>query len=354
MPLDILRDSTFGNIVNYLSKGRYLPYEDQKPGYTVPQRYLIPSSPTIRQNSLPPSRTISQSPTFVGSVGSPPATLVNEHGICKEVAGKEMEENKGMSKLGEQEQGKEMSEKGYSHKEVDAERNDEDPTTYPFVVAFEENDQDRPQNWSPRKRYFVGVLIGALTFSIYVASAIYTSSIPGIMQEYGVGEVAAVAGLSLYVAGYGISPSTFSYSLSYDSRSFLLLLPTFFAVVLSPMQEVPSFGRNPVYIVGLALFLIFQIPPIFAPNIGTILVFRFLAGAAGGPALATGGASMGDIVPGHHYAIALVSSARTLASPLWLTILSALRVAGRWVPCSAQFSDPSSSVVSHSVSRFLF
>jgi len=210
MPLDILRDSTFGNIVNYLSKGRYLPYEDQKPGYTVPQRYLTPSSPAFRQNSLPPSRTISQSPTFVGSVGSPPATLVNEHGICKELAGKEMDENKGMSKLGEQEQGKEMSEKGYSHNEVDAERNDEDLTTYPFIVAFEENDQDRPQNWSPRKRYFVGVLIGALTFSIYVASAIYTSSIPGIMQEYGVGEVAGVAGLSLYVAGYGISPSAFT------------------------------------------------------------------------------------------------------------------------------------------------
>ena len=85
-------------------------------------------------------------------------------------------------------------------------------------------------------------------------------------------------------------------------------------MVLSPVQEVASFGRNPVYIAGLALFLIFQIPPIFAPNIGTILVFRFLAGAAGGPALATGGASMGDIVPGNHYAIALVSFASKLTS----------------------------------------
>jgi len=207
MPLDILRDSTFGNIVNYLSKGRYLPYEDQKPGYAIPQRYLTPSSPNSRQNSLPPSRTISQSPTFVGSVGSPPATLVNEHGICKELANKEEEENKGISKSSE-EQEQALSEKDYGRDQADIERNDQDAATPPFVVKFEENDQDRPQNWSPRKRYFVGFLIGALTFAIYVASAIYTSSIPGIMQEYGVGEVAAVAGLTLFVAGYGISPST--------------------------------------------------------------------------------------------------------------------------------------------------
>lgn len=58
------------------------------------------------------------------------------------------------------------------------------------------------------------------------------------------------------------------------------------------MQETPILGRNPVYIISLALFVIFQLPCIFAPNIGTILVFRFLAGFVGSPALATGGASI--------------------------------------------------------------
>lgn len=64
------------------------------------------------------------------------------------------------------------------------------------------------------------------------------------------------------------------------------------------MQELPGWGRNPVYIVGLALFVLFQIPPIAGDNIAVVLVFRFLAGFFGSPALATGGASMAGASPG--------------------------------------------------------
>lgn len=63
-------------------------------------------------------------------------------------------------------------------------------------------------------------------------------------------------------------------------------------VLLSPLQDMPIFGRNPIYIIGLFLFVVFQIPVIFAPNIATVLVFRFLAGFVASPAIATGGASM--------------------------------------------------------------
>lgn len=62
---------------------------------------------------------------------------------------------------------------------------------------------------------------------------------------------------------------------------------------LAPLQEMPLIGRTPIYIIGLFLFVVFQVPPIFAKNIGTILTFRFFAGFVGSPALATGGASVG-------------------------------------------------------------
>ena len=77
------------------------------------------------------------------------------------------------------------------------------------------------------------------------------------------------------------------------------------AVILSPIQELPKIGRNPVYIIGLALFVIFQIPEILAKNMATVLIFRFFSGFVGGPALATGGASMGDIFPPEHLAVAI-------------------------------------------------
>lgn len=51
-----------------------------------------------------------------------------------------------------------------------------------------------------RKKVFVGSLISLLTFAVYVGSAIYTSSVPGLMAEFGVGEVTAISGLTLFVA----------------------------------------------------------------------------------------------------------------------------------------------------------
>lgn len=64
---------------------------------------------------------------------------------------------------------------------------------------------------------------------------------------------------------------------------------------LVPLQELPSLGRNPVYIYGLAIFAIFQAPIVSAKSFGLVLAFRFLTGFTGSPALATGGASMGDV-----------------------------------------------------------
>ena len=41
MGLDIVRDSTLGQIVNRLSGGSLLPYPDQRADYVVPRRYLL-------------------------------------------------------------------------------------------------------------------------------------------------------------------------------------------------------------------------------------------------------------------------------------------------------------------------
>jgi MFS transporter, DHA1 family, multidrug resistance protein len=57
---------------------------------------------------------------------------------------------------------------------------------------------------------------------------------------------------------------------------------------LTPLQELPAIGRNPVYIGGLFIFVLFQLPIAVAKNFSTILAFRFLTGFFGSPALATG------------------------------------------------------------------
>jgi len=92
------------------------------------------------------------------------------------------------------------------------------------------------------------------------------------MEHFHVSQTKATLGLSLYVIGYGIGPLLFS-----------------------PISEIPAIGRNPVYIATLFVFVILQIPTIYAPNMSTLLAMRFWAGFVGSPALATGGASIQDM-----------------------------------------------------------
>ena len=54
------------------------------------------------------------------------------------------------------------------------------------------------------KKIWVMFQVCLLTFSVYIGSAIYTSGIEVIMQEYHVSLVSATLGLTLFVAGYGL------------------------------------------------------------------------------------------------------------------------------------------------------
>jgi DHA1 family multidrug resistance protein-like MFS transporter len=127
-------------------------------------------------------------------------------------------------------------------------------------------------NWSLLKKCFVTFVIYLLTFSIYIGSAIYTPGIEDITMEFGVSQVKATLGLTLFVAGYGLGPT-----------------------IWAPLLEIPQIGRNPIYIATLFVFIVFQVPTALPHNFAMLLCFRFLTGFVGSPALATGGASIGDM-----------------------------------------------------------
>ncbi|KAK6842742.1 hypothetical protein PG990_005325 [Apiospora arundinis] len=142
-----------------------------------------------------------------------------------------------------------------------------------FIVDwYGPNDPENPRNWSRPKKFFVTFEICLLTFSVYIGSAIYSAGIMGVTKEFGVSPVAATLGLTLFVAGYGLGP-----------------------MLWSPLSEIPQTGRNPIYIITLALFVVLQVPTALATNFGMLLAFRFITGFIGSPSLATGGASIGDM-----------------------------------------------------------
>ncbi|KAJ7302986.1 major facilitator superfamily domain-containing protein [Mycena albidolilacea] len=228
---DLIRDSTIGQVINHVSSGRILPYADQRPSYVVPT-CLLAASASPEKTKYDKNRSAERL-DITGTTPSPTDLERQSTGLTL---------------------GCDISD--------------------PYLIDWEENDPDNPQNWSLNKRAFVAFEISFLTFSVYIGSAIYVSSIPGLMQEFHVSLTTATLGLTLYILAYGIG-----------------------AMFLTPLQELHLLGRNPVYMVTLFLFVIFQISTITAKNINTVLAMRFMTGLSGSPALATGGASMADIFP---------------------------------------------------------
>lgn len=102
MAPDIVRDSTLGQLINWATSGRVLPYRDQRPDYVVPSKYLSSAfssrAPTVcaqggqgkPQPELADFSRRSSAGTLASNeqtpVGSPAAAHKNLHDIEKDLA----------------------------------------------------------------------------------------------------------------------------------------------------------------------------------------------------------------------------------------------------------------------------
>ena len=147
-------------------------------------------------------------------------------------------------------------------------------------------------NWSHAKRAFVTAQIYLLTLCTYIGTSIFSPGSENLQAHFGVGQVAATLGTSLAILGYGLG-----------------------VMIWSPLSEAIRFGRKPVYLATLAIFVGLQVPTALAKHFGTLLAFRFLSGIFGAPVLAIGGASINDMYPPTQrgYAIFIWDVVSTLA-----------------------------------------
>ncbi|KAE8452965.1 hypothetical protein EG329_012152 [Mollisiaceae sp. DMI_Dod_QoI] len=176
-----------------------------------------------------------------------------------------------------------------------------------LVDWYTADDPANPMNWSGAKKAFVAGQVDLYTFAVYMASSIYTSSEPGVMEHFGVGYTKAALGLGMYVLGYGLGP-----------------------LLWSPMSEIPIFGRNVPYVGTFLIYIILCVPTALVDNVGGLLFLRFLTGFFGSPCLANGGATMQDLfnplyIP---YAIAIWAAA-AFCGPALGPLLSGFSVAAK-------------------------
>lgn len=155
-----------------------------------------------------------------------------------------------------------------------------------------ESDPDCPYNWSSGKKAFVAFQICLYTFAVYIASAIFLASLPAVMQKYNVSTTTSSLVIALYVLGcMFVRAWTESYVLS-----LIRILDGLGAMIFSPISEFASVGRNIPYIATFAFFIVASVAAATSKSFAALLVWRFVQGFMGSPALATGGASLQDMV----------------------------------------------------------
>jgi len=244
MVADLIRDSPFGHVVRLVTRNKCFQYPEEK-------------DPSLWKKYVNQEKS-----GYVAHHGdtSPPE---EESGELRSARG--MREREGSES--------EQTEVGDEYNYASGVRVDQEKGKDHHVVDWDgPDDPQNPRNWSRAKRFFVTFEICFLTFSVYIGSAIYTPGLMSVMADFGVAQVPATLGLTLYVAGYGLGP-----------------------IIWSPMSEIPQIGRLWVYIGTLFVFCCFQLPTVYSVNFGMLLAFRFLTGFFGSPALATGGATIADM-----------------------------------------------------------
>ncbi|ERF72093.1 hypothetical protein EPUS_09447 [Endocarpon pusillum Z07020] len=114
---------------------------------------------------------------------------------------------------------------------------------------------------SARRRWMIVLTTGLMTFTVSLASSIFSTAIFVTAEEFRVSSEIMILGVSLYVLGFSFGP-----------------------LVWGPFSE--AYGRTRPLFTGMAVFIILQIPVGVAQNLETIFICRFLAGVAGSSPLA--------------------------------------------------------------------
>ena len=112
--------------------------------------------------------------------------------------------------------------------------------------------------------------VGAVGWIVGFSSSIDSGALVQAAEVFGVSDVTESLATGLFLIAFGLG-----------------------ALIAGPFSE--EFGRNPVYIINMVLFMIFVMASGLAPNIGAQLAFRFLAGIFASTPLTCAGGSVSDL-----------------------------------------------------------
>ncbi|KAK6072604.1 major facilitator superfamily transporter [Seiridium cupressi] len=135
------------------------------------------------------------------------------------------------------------------------------------------DDPANPLNWRPRQKWGHVTVVSLLTFLVPLGATMFAPALSSAARDLrSQSESLTSLMLSIYILGWTLGP-----------------------LVMAPFSEI--YGRWAAYTLSNLLYLVFTVACALSPNAGTLIVFRFLAGAVGSTPLAIGGGTISDLIP---------------------------------------------------------
>lgn len=128
-----------------------------------------------------------------------------------------------------------------------------DPVSHLSLSSSED-----PLQWPKRKKWPRTMIVISMSLTLAYYSGVYAAAIPFVMADYHCSNLVATSGISWFLLGFACGP-----------------------LVFAPLSEM--FGRNPIILVTLLLFILSNIGSALAPNVVCHLIFRYIAGFFGAP-----------------------------------------------------------------------
>ncbi|KAJ5682167.1 MFS transporter cpaT [Penicillium macrosclerotiorum] len=142
----------------------------------------------------------------------------------------------------------------------------------PNVVDWDgPDDPENPLNWSAKRKMTATISIALITLLTPLGSSMFAPGVNQLAKDFKIASTELDSFVvSVYLLGYCFGP-----------------------LLIAPISEM--YGRRIVYNVCNLLYVIFTIACAVAPEIGSLIVFRFFAGFAGVCPLTIGAGSIADM-----------------------------------------------------------
>jgi multidrug resistance protein len=167
-----------------------------------------------------------------------------------------------------------------------------------------------PFLWSESRKTFTTWLSCTATLVTAYTAGSYAPGIPQMTEEWGISDVAAEVGITVFTCGFALAP-----------------------MFLAPFSEIN--GRKPIFIITGVLFVVFQLTCGLTPTFAGMLIARFLAGCMSSTFSTLVGGVVSDIynAKDRNTAMALFSGAAMCGTGLGPLISSILVTYTTWRWC---------------------